>query len=61
MHNIIHDSRILTSHDLPNQQQLHKSDDSIITMFRAEHVRYHSDYLGLNLASADGLTVMMTQ
>ena len=59
MHNIIHNSSILTSHDLPNQQQLHKSDDNI--MFRAEHVPYHSDYLGLTLASADGLTVMMTQ
>ena len=52
---------LIYSHDLPNQQQLHKSDDSIITMFRAEHVPYHSDYLGLTLASADGLTVMMTQ
>ena len=52
---------LIYSHDLPNQQQLHKPDDSIITRFRAEHVPYHSDYLGLTLASADGLTVMMTQ
>ena len=46
---------------LPNQQQLHKPDDNIITRFRAEHGPYQSNYLGLNLASADGLTVMMTQ
>ena len=46
---------------LPNQQQLHKPDDNIITRFRAEHGPYHSDYLGLNLASADGLNMMMTQ